>query len=75
MTGQKTVICRMNSTLFDEVAKIILSGSEARIGFTGVTEMKVRSASNHTETLFGIVPEVLLLYCNLANLVVSYLLC
>ncbi len=48
--GQVAVICRLNSTLFDEVAKYILSVPSARVGFTGVAEMKVRTLYKYSRS-------------------------
>ena len=41
-TGQEAIICRLNSTLVDEVVRTVTAKPEARIGFVGTTRVEVR---------------------------------
>ncbi len=40
-SGQEAIICRLNSTLFDEVVTVLRARPRARIGFAGVESKKV----------------------------------
>ena len=40
-TGQEAIICRLNSTLFDEVVKVLKDKPRAQIGFAGTAKMPV----------------------------------
>ena len=40
-SGQEAIICRLNSTLFEEVVRVIINRPRARIGFVGATQMSV----------------------------------